>query len=152
MADPINAARDVAVGASDGFQQAILKTVLEMIPQLMEEYYSIWRDKSTALLKLWRTINAELVMLFLSKMDSMTHINVVTAENRGSAQKLWLSIKERFASSQSSNRERIFNNFLYIKFEEDAVETFFTDIKVVIKKLVDSYSNSQALCKTSSIR
>ncbi|KNZ50330.1 hypothetical protein VP01_4489g2 [Puccinia sorghi] len=137
MEDPISTARDVAVGANDGFRQAMLKTALETIPQLTEKNYSIWRDKITALLKLWETINAELVMLLLSKMDSVTHNSVVTAENRDLAQKLWLSIKESFASLQSSNRARIFNKFLYVKFHEDAVETFVTDIKVAIKKLVD---------------
>ncbi|KNZ48274.1 hypothetical protein VP01_5782g2 [Puccinia sorghi] len=69
-------------------------------------------------------------------MDSVTHNNVVTANNRGSAQKMWAAIKERFASSQASNRARIFNDFLYIKFQEDRVETFVTDVKVTIKKMV----------------
>ncbi|KNZ56673.1 hypothetical protein VP01_2349g4 [Puccinia sorghi] len=147
MAEPI----PVAAGTNDGFRQAMLKTALETIPQLTEENYSIWKDKMTALLKLrgvlqtldnpriplGESVDAELVMLLLSKMDSVTHNNVVTAENRESAQKLWLSIKERFASSQSSNRARMFNDFLYVKFQEDAVETFVTEIKVSIKKLVD---------------
>ncbi|KNZ56162.1 hypothetical protein VP01_2480g3 [Puccinia sorghi] len=31
----------------------------------------------------------------------------------------------------------MFNDFLYVKFQEDAMETFVTDIKVSIKKLVD---------------
>ncbi|KNZ57551.1 hypothetical protein VP01_2129g6 [Puccinia sorghi] len=138
--------------AGDGFRQAMLKTALETIPQLTEENHSIWKDKMTALLKLRGVLNAlensaiplgesddaELVMLLLSKMDSVTHNNVVTAENRDSAQKIWLSmIKERFASSQSSNRARMFNDFLYVKFQEDSVESFVTDIKVAIKKLVD---------------
>ncbi|KNZ60492.1 hypothetical protein VP01_1546g3 [Puccinia sorghi] len=135
----------------DGFRQAMLKTALETIPQLTEENYSIWKDKMTALLKLRGVLaalnnvavplaasdNAELTLLIISKMDSVTHNNVVTADNWESAQKLWLAIKERFASSQASNRARIFNDFLYIKFQEDSVETFVTDIKVAIKKLVD---------------
>ncbi|KNZ44866.1 hypothetical protein VP01_874g6 [Puccinia sorghi] len=147
MTEPIPA----AAGANDSFRQAMLKTALETIPQLTEENYSIWKDKMTALLKLrgvlrildnpqiplGESVDAELVMLLLSKMDSVTHNNVVTADNRDSAQRLWLSIKERFASSQSSNRARMFNDFLYVKFQEDAVESFVTDIKVSIKKLVD---------------
>ncbi|KNZ46501.1 hypothetical protein VP01_720g8 [Puccinia sorghi] len=137
--------------ANDGFWQAMLKTALETIPQLTEENYSIWKDKMTALLKLRGALqalnnpaiplgegdNAELTMLLLSKIDSVTHNNVVTADNSESAQKIWLSIKERFASSQSSNRARMFNDFLYVKFQEDAVETFVTNIKVTIKKMVD---------------
>ncbi|KNZ54487.1 hypothetical protein VP01_2933g1 [Puccinia sorghi] len=151
MPDPSGSVDSTMLGSSDGFRQAMLKTAIETIPQLSEENFSIWRDKVVALLKLrgvlnalesasiplGETINAELVMLLLSKMDSVTHNNVVTAENRDSAQKLWLSIKERFASSQSSNRAKIFNDFLYLKFHEDAVGTFVTDIKVAIKKLVD---------------
>ncbi|KNZ45101.1 hypothetical protein VP01_84g16 [Puccinia sorghi] len=137
--------------ANDGFRQAMLKTALETIPQLTEENYSIWKDKMTALLKLRGVLNAlnntaiplagsvndEISLLILSKMDSVTHNNVVTADNRESAQGLWTTIKERFASSQASNRARMFNDFLYVKFHEDSVETFVTDTKVAIKKLID---------------
>ncbi|KNZ48760.1 hypothetical protein VP01_5426g1 [Puccinia sorghi] len=63
--------------------------------------------------------------------------NVITAKHFESAQKIWLSIKEHFALSQSSIRERIFNEFLYIKFDEDVVQLFVTNIKVEIKKLVN---------------
>ncbi|KNZ54671.1 hypothetical protein VP01_2888g2 [Puccinia sorghi] len=141
----------IASTANDGFRQAMLKTALETIPQLTEENYSIWKDKMTALLKLRGVLtalensatalgesdDAELVMLLLSKMDSVTHNNVVTADNRDSAQKIWLSIKECFASSQSSNCARMFNDFLYVKFQEDSLQAFVTDIKVAIKKMVD---------------
>ncbi|KNZ63038.1 hypothetical protein VP01_1193g1, partial [Puccinia sorghi] len=127
-----------SIGASNGFRQAMLKTALETVPQLNKENYSIWKDKMTALLKLRGVLmslnntqiplgesdNAELMMLLLSKMDK-------------SAQKILSSIKERFASSQLSNCDRMFNDFLYVKFQEDAVKAFFTNIKVSIKKLVD---------------
>jgi hypothetical protein len=129
----------------------MLKTALEKIPQLMKENYSIWKVKMTALLKLRGVLNAlnnadvplgeldnaELTLLIISKMDSVTHNNVVTADNCNSAQKLWAFIKEQFALSQASNQARIFNNFLYVKFQEDLVEASVTDIKVAIKELVD---------------
>ncbi|KNZ54966.1 hypothetical protein VP01_2805g4 [Puccinia sorghi] len=151
MAEPQRVVAALPINAGDGFRQAMLKTAIETIPQLTEENHSIWKDKMTALLKLRGVLqtlddttlalgesdNAELVMLLLSKMDSVTHNNVITADNRDSAQKIWRSIKDRFASSQSSNRARIFNDFLYVKFQEDSVESFVTDIKVAIKKLVD---------------
>ncbi|OAV84877.1 hypothetical protein PTTG_30985, partial [Puccinia triticina 1-1 BBBD Race 1] len=70
-------------------------------------------------------------------MDSVTHNNIVTADNRGSAKDLWKAIKDRFASDESANRARVFNEFLYVRFKEDALEAFVTDIKVAIKKLVD---------------
>ncbi|KNZ55415.1 hypothetical protein VP01_2688g1 [Puccinia sorghi] len=136
---------------NDGFRQAMLKSGLDQIPQLTEENYSIWKDKMASLLKLRgvltklesttlaldEDLNAELTFLLISKLDSVTHSNIVTADNRDSAKELWKAIKDRFASSQASNRARIFNEFLYIKFREDAVEAFITDIKISIKKLVD---------------
>ncbi|POW14289.1 hypothetical protein PSTT_03064 [Puccinia striiformis] len=139
---------------NDGFRQAMLKTALETTPQLSEENYSIWKDKMTALLELRGVLttleatdpealplaaetNAELKLLFIAKMDSLTHSNIVTTDNRGSAKALWKAIKDRFASDESSNRARVFNEFLYVKFKEDALESFITDIKVAIKKLVD---------------
>ena len=107
----------MADNARNGFRQAMLKTALETIPQLTEQNYSIWKDKMTALLKLRGVLaalnnsnvplgeldNAELTLLIISKMDSVTHNNFFTADNRNLAQKLWSSIKEQFASSQASN-------------------------------------------------
>ncbi|KNZ62497.1 hypothetical protein VP01_1263g6 [Puccinia sorghi] len=140
-----NAARN------DGFRQAMLKTALETTPQLTEENYSVWKDKMTGLLELRGVLtalecenvplsndeNVELKLLLISKMDSVTHNNVINAENRTSAKEIWKSIKERFASSQSSNRARIFKDFLYLNFKEDAVDTFITEVRIAIKKMID---------------
>ncbi|KNZ55885.1 hypothetical protein VP01_2554g2 [Puccinia sorghi] len=136
---------------NDGFRQAMLKTALEMTPQLTDENYPIWKDKMEALLQLRGVLiklntphlplsndeNDELKLLLIAKMDSITHNNVVTPDNSNSAKRLWLAIKERFASTQASNRARIFNDFLYLTFKEDAVEAFITSVRVAIKKLVD---------------
>lgn len=105
----------------------------------------------TVLLKLWGVLatfnnpaaalgdsnNTELKMLLLDKMDSVTHDNVIMADNCELAQKIWIYIKEKFSSSQASNWAQMFNDFLYVIFQEDSVETFVTNIKVAIKKLVD---------------
>ncbi|KAH9443964.1 hypothetical protein Pst134EB_033136 [Puccinia striiformis f. sp. tritici] len=149
-----NGAEMAGSSNNNGFRQAMLKTALETTPQLSEENYSIWKDKMTALLELRGVlntleanepdstpleaeINAELKLLFISKIDSATHSNIVTTDNRSSAKALWKAIKDRFASDESSNRARVFNEFLYVKFKEDSIESFVTDIKVAIKKLVD---------------
>ncbi|KNZ49281.1 hypothetical protein VP01_510g18 [Puccinia sorghi] len=114
-----------------------------------QENYAIWKDKMTVLLQLWGVLNrlnspngvlnnnknAEMKLLIIAKMDSVTHNNVVTASNQDSAKLLWLVIKERFTSSQASNRARIFNEFLYLNFKEDAVNNFITNVQVAIKKL-----------------
>ncbi|KNZ53975.1 hypothetical protein VP01_3087g3 [Puccinia sorghi] len=134
-----------------GFRQAMLKTALETIPQLTEENYPICKDKMEALLELRGLLttlnsdaralfaddNAELKLLLISKMDSVTHNNVVSSDNRDSAKALRKSIRERFASSQSSNRARVFNNFLYLVLKEENIEQFVTETKIAIKKLVD---------------
>ncbi|KNZ54267.1 hypothetical protein VP01_2994g3 [Puccinia sorghi] len=144
---------EAAVGRNpnDGFRQAMLKTALEMTPQLTDENYSIWKDKMEALLQLRGVLtklnspimpltddeNDELKLLLIAKMDNVTHNNVVTTDNANSAKSLWLAIKERFASSQASNRARVFNDFLYLSFKEDAVESFITNVRVAMKKLID---------------
>ncbi|KNZ53989.1 hypothetical protein VP01_3083g3 [Puccinia sorghi] len=136
---------------TDGFCQAMLKTALEKIPQLTEENYPIWKDKMEALLELRGLLtslnsetqalfsdkNAELMLLLISKMDSVTHNNVFTSDNQDLDKALWKSIKERFASSQSSNRARVFNNFLYLVFKENNIKQFLTETKIAIKKLVN---------------
>ncbi|KAI9608927.1 hypothetical protein H4Q26_005121 [Puccinia striiformis f. sp. tritici PST-130] len=72
-------------------------------------------------------------------------------DNRGSAKALWKAIKDRFASDESSNRARVFHEFLYVKFKEDALESYITDIKVAIKKLqsgcLSFYQKSTILSK-----
>ncbi|KNZ53473.1 hypothetical protein VP01_322g3 [Puccinia sorghi] len=158
MADP-GAARPLPMrtdalsdnSRNDGFRQAMLKAALDTTPQLTDENYSVWKDKMSGLLELRGVLttlespitqlttneNAELKLLLISKMDSVTHNNVINSENRNSAKEIWKSIKERFASSQSSNRARVFNDFLYLTFKEDAVDSFITNVRVMIKKMID---------------
>jgi hypothetical protein len=148
----LDLARMLGSSTNNGFWQAMLKSALDTIPQLTKENYSIWKDKITALLGLGGVLttlqselttplaskeNAELKLLIISKMDSITHNNIVTADNRGSAKLLWKAITKQFASSQASNQAWMFNKFLYVKFREDTIEAFVTDTKVAIKKLVD---------------
>ncbi|KNZ53408.1 hypothetical protein VP01_3247g2 [Puccinia sorghi] len=145
----VNAPNDAA--RNDRFRQAMLKAALDTTPQLTEENYSVWKDKMTSLLELRGVLDAlkspitvlssdkkaELKLLFISKMESVTHNNVINSDNRSSAKEIWKTIKERFDSSQSSNRARIFNDFLYLNFKEDAVDTFITEVRVAIKKMID---------------
>ncbi|KNZ53190.1 hypothetical protein VP01_3312g5 [Puccinia sorghi] len=45
---------------------------------------------------------------------------------------IWLSIKEQFAFSQSLNWAGMFNNFLYVKFQEDSIESFFCQHQYIL--------------------
>ncbi|KNZ53816.1 hypothetical protein VP01_3129g4 [Puccinia sorghi] len=127
---------------NDGFCQAMLKAALDTTPQLTDKNYSVWKDKMSGLLELRGVLdalespvtalttnkNVELKLLLISKMDSVTQNNVINADNRNLAKEIWKSIKERFVSSQASNCARIFNNFLYLSFKEDAVDSFITEV------------------------
>lgn len=101
----------------DSFRQAMLKTALETTPLLTEENYGIWMDKMKALLKLRGVLdtlesalnhlspqdNDKIQLLLISKVDSVTHNNVISAANVNSSKDIWLAIKEQFSSSQASN-------------------------------------------------
>ncbi|PLW05911.1 hypothetical protein PCANC_27408 [Puccinia coronata f. sp. avenae] len=87
-----NTAGMLGTSTNNGFRQAMLKSALNTIPQLTEENYSIWKDKMTALLELRGVldtlqsssaastlateVNAELKLLIIAKMDSVTHNNI----------------------------------------------------------------------------
>lgn len=139
------------MNTNDGFRQALLKTALDTIQALNKENYAIWKDKMCSLLTMHGVLeklempsgtldakmNAELSMLLISKMEPVTHSNVVNSANVSSARGLWRAIRERFASSEASNRAVKFNDFLYIRFKEDGIKSFVTEIKIAIMKLVD---------------
>lgn len=136
---------------SDGFLQIILKAALEAVPVLTDENYSIWKEKMTILLELKgvkealedetktlkTTDDMEIRVILLSQIDSITHNNVVNPTNITSAKLLWQTIKERFSSSQTANRARIFNEFLYLQFKTDLINLFITETKISMKKMID---------------
>lgn len=95
----------------------MLKTALKTTPLLTEENYRIWKDKMKALLKLRGVLdilestseslssqdNNEIQLLLISKVDTITHNNVISAANINSSKDIWKAIKEQFSSSQASN-------------------------------------------------
>lgn len=137
--------------SNNGFRQIILKAALEAVPILTDENYSIWKDKMTILLELkgvkealedntknvGSTDDMEICVILLSQIDSITHNNVVNPSNISSAKLLWLNIKEQFTSSQTANQAWIFNKFLYQQFKPDAINSFITDTKISMKKMLD---------------
>ncbi|KNZ48115.1 hypothetical protein VP01_58g8 [Puccinia sorghi] len=114
---------------NDGFRQAMLKAALDTTPQLKDDNYPVWKDKMSGFLELRGVLNslespttqltndenAELKLLLISKMDSVTHNNFINGENQSSAKGIWKSIKECFASAQSSNRARKLQTFLVLQ-------------------------------------
>ncbi|KNZ51540.1 hypothetical protein VP01_3911g6 [Puccinia sorghi] len=80
---------------NDGFRQAMLKAALDTTPQLTDENYLVSKDKMSGLLELRGVLdalesttttlttnkNAEIKLLLISKMDTVTHNNVINAKN-----------------------------------------------------------------------
>lgn len=93
-------------GAHDYFHQAALKALVNAIPPLNDNNYSIWRDKMMMLFDLKDikdviTRNSgqlpikqdrEIRAIILSKLNSITHANVVNATNILSSKLLWAEI------------------------------------------------------------
>lgn len=61
----------------------------------------------------------------------------MNAENINSAKNLWKTIKEQFASSQTANQARFFNDFLYQPLKPEAIASFITKIKISLNKMLD---------------
>ena len=93
-------------GANDYFHQVALKASVDAIPPLNEDNYSIWRDKMLMLFDLKEikdviTRNSgqltikqdrEIRAIILSKLESVTHANVVNSANISSSKLLWAEI------------------------------------------------------------
>lgn len=81
------------------------------------------------------TEDVQLRTILTSKLKSTIHTNVITHDNEKSSKKIWKSISEYFASSQASNRARVFNAVLHIQFNSNDVQDFITQVKTAISCL-----------------
>lgn len=121
----------------------LLKTLTDSIPNLNESNISLWRSNLTTIFSLkgiahWlkegetkecpSEINLEIAGYILAKLDNQTYINCVKENDALEGIKLWRSIDEFYASSQTANQSRIFFNFLNLSFDPKNVEKFITDV------------------------
>ncbi|KNZ54403.1 hypothetical protein VP01_2957g1 [Puccinia sorghi] len=151
MSEPDNTLATAAQTASemDKINTTILKTAIEAIPLLTNDNYTLWKnrvenvldlqDLRTALTSstgvLSSTEDIQLRTIITSKLESSIHANVITHDNEKSAKKIWKSISEYFASSQASNRARVFNAVLHVQFNPNDVQDFITQVKTSISRL-----------------
>ncbi len=110
---------------NDRLNSVIFKTALENIPLLSTQNYSMWKTGIINLLELLDlyfpltsetltlspTQNIQLRTILVSKLDHSVHSNIITAENRSSAKKMWNAVVNYFASTEASNRARVFRDF-----------------------------------------
>ncbi|KNZ60139.1 hypothetical protein VP01_1605g2 [Puccinia sorghi] len=133
----------------DKINTTILKTAIKAIPLLTQDNYTLWKNRVENMLDLQdlleplvsptgvlsATEDVQLRTILTSKLKSTIHTNVITHDNEKSSKKIWKSISEYFASSQASNRARVFNAVLHIQFNSNDVQDFITQVKTAISCL-----------------
>ncbi|KNZ58183.1 hypothetical protein VP01_1981g12 [Puccinia sorghi] len=111
----------------DKVNSTVLKTSTEEIPLLTNDNYSLWCACVINLLdlvglkehifgkskgELPSEDNKILKSIILTKLDSSVQTNIINCGNTNSAKLIWKSITAFFASTQSSNKARVFKSFL----------------------------------------
>ncbi|KNZ50943.1 hypothetical protein VP01_4165g5 [Puccinia sorghi] len=111
----------------DKVNSTVLKTLIEGIPLLTNDNYSLWRICVVNLLdlvglkehivgdskeELPSEENKLLKSIIVAKLDSLVQTNIINSDNTNSAKLIWKSITAFFASTQSSNKARVFKSFL----------------------------------------
>ncbi|KNZ52391.1 hypothetical protein VP01_3598g1 [Puccinia sorghi] len=135
--------------AAQTVNTTILKTAIEAIPLLTNNNYTLWKNRVENLLDLQdlrvaltsstgvlsSLEDVQLQTILTSKLESSIYTNVITHDNEQSAQNIWKSISEHFASSQASNCTRVFNAVLHVQFNPNYVQDLITQVKTSISRL-----------------
>jgi len=147
--DDAHTTADTASINMDKINTTILKTAIEAIPLLNQDNYTLWKNRVESMLDLQElldplvsptgvlsaTEDVQLRTILTSKLEASIHANVITHDNEKSSKKIWKSISEYFASSQASNRARVFNAFLHLPFNPNDVQEFITQVKTAVSRL-----------------
>ncbi|KNZ47585.1 hypothetical protein VP01_62g20 [Puccinia sorghi] len=133
----------------DKLNTVLYKTAIESIPLLTQENYSMWRSRVVNLLDLLKIKDAvlngkralssseELILrtVLAAKLDANIHSNVVDHSNKENGIEIWKKISEYFASTQSANRARVWNNFSLLNYDDNDVNGFITKVRAAIEKM-----------------
>ncbi|KNZ50634.1 hypothetical protein VP01_431g8 [Puccinia sorghi] len=138
--------------AMDKVNSTVLKTSIEGIPLLTNDNYSLWRVRVVNLLDLIglkeRIVgnskeelppedNKLLKSIIVAKLDSSVQTNIINAENADDFKLIWKSITAFFASTQSSNKARVFKSFLRAQYTPSDIPGFITLMKSFQARLVE---------------
>ncbi|KNZ62799.1 uncharacterized protein VP01_12229g2 [Puccinia sorghi] len=110
----------------DKLETTILKTAIEAIPLLTVDNFSLWKNRVENMLDLQelydnltsekgtltKSQDVQLRTILTSKLDLSTHANIIDHNNEKNARSIWKAISNYFASSQASNRARVFKEIL----------------------------------------
>ncbi|KNZ56357.1 hypothetical protein VP01_2422g1 [Puccinia sorghi] len=138
--------------AMDKVNSTVLKTSIEGIPLLTNDNYSLWRVRVVNLLdlvglkehivgdskvELPSEDNKLLKSILVAKLDSSVQTNIINSENADSAKAIWKSITAFFASTQSSNKARVFKSFLRAQYTPSDIPGFITSMKSFQARLLE---------------
>lgn len=132
----------------DKLEQTILKTAIEAIPLLTIDNYSLWKNRVENMLdlqelyddltgekgSLTKSQDVQLRTILTSKLDSSIHANVIDHNNEKDARAIWKSISNYFASSEASNRARVFKELLRLKFSASDIPGFITSVRTILAR------------------
>ncbi|KNZ45380.1 hypothetical protein VP01_818g5 [Puccinia sorghi] len=149
ISDDAHSTAETASVIMDKLNTTILKTAIEAIPLLTQDNYTLWKNRVENMLDLQELLtpltsptgvlsaseDVQLRTILTSKLESTIHANVITHDNEKSSKKIWKSISDYFASSQASNRARVFNAVLHIQFNPNDVQDFITQVKSALSRL-----------------
>ncbi|KNZ46159.1 hypothetical protein VP01_74g2 [Puccinia sorghi] len=127
----------------------LYKTAIESIPLLTQENFSMWRSRVVNLLDLLKikdavfseegvlTSSEELILrtVLAAKLDANIHSNVINHNNKEDGMEIWKTINKYFASTQSANRARVWNNFSLLNYDDNDVNGFITQVRAAIEKM-----------------
>lgn len=138
--------------AMDKVNPTVLKTSIEGIPLLTNDNYSLWRIRVVNLLdlvglkehivgdskvELPSEDNKLLKSIIVAKLDSSVQTNIINSENADDAKLIWKSITAFFASTQSSNKARVFKSFLRAQYTPNDIPGFITSMKSYQARLIE---------------
>ncbi|KNZ55916.1 hypothetical protein VP01_2543g1 [Puccinia sorghi] len=128
----LSASLDLCGDSSSNFHSPAVHGQLHSLEEQSGEHAGSPRTSQTVLST---TEDVQLRTILTSKLEPSIHANVITHDNEKSSKKIWKSISDYFASSQASNRARIFNAVLHVQFNPNNVLEFITQIKTAISRL-----------------
>ncbi|KAI7961813.1 hypothetical protein MJO28_002302 [Puccinia striiformis f. sp. tritici] len=106
----------------------ILKTALEAIPLLTVDNYSLWKNCIGNMLDLQGLCDS-----LTAEDGSLTNMKDVVIK----AQDIWTSITSYFASTQPSNRARVFTELFDLAFNPNDVPAFINSVRTINSRLFE---------------
>lgn len=126
-----------------------LETAIKAIPILTQDNFTAWKQRVLNFLENLKakdvfvkgegklSTDDELFIrtIITARLDASVQANVINNQNATNVLLIWEAIINYFASEESANRARIWDEFTYYNFDESDITGFITRIKSSIEKM-----------------